>query len=123
VAVLQSLRVLDPSGVVLEVVGAPIQEYLRGRKDTVRGIVTLLTDDSAAGGGGESLYEELAKTATATEAEERDDEGGRGGDSEEEQAAAQAWEPDPVRGECAFYRAGGRLGFKMRKVSAYLQDD
>lgn len=94
----QSLRVLDPGGVVLEAVGAPIQEYLRRRKDTIRGIVTLLTDDSAAAGGGESLYEELAKTAAMAEADEREDDDAGAADTEEEAAAAHAWEPDPVRG-------------------------
>lgn len=33
------------AGVILDAVGDPIREYLRSRKDTIRCIVTMLTDD------------------------------------------------------------------------------
>ena len=39
---IRALRALDPSGVVLSVVSAPLKEYLRERKDTIRCVVTML---------------------------------------------------------------------------------
>ena len=41
----QALRLLDPSGVVLEKVCSPVREYLHNRNDTVRCIVASLTND------------------------------------------------------------------------------
>ncbi|KAL7456107.1 hypothetical protein ACHAWC_007603 [Mediolabrus comicus] len=51
------LRLMDPSGELLQVVTQPVREYLRGREDCVRCIITSLTDEE---GGGE-LYEELKR--------------------------------------------------------------
>ncbi len=42
----QGLRILDPSGVVLEQVCDPVRRYLRTRDNTVRTIVASLIDDS-----------------------------------------------------------------------------
>lgn len=55
------------AAVLLEAVGEDIREYLRGRRDTIRCIVTMLTDDSAGSdaegdAAGESLFEELKRT-------------------------------------------------------------
>ncbi len=46
VAAIRSLRVLDPDGVVLELVCEPVRAYLRTRDDTVRCIVQSLIDDN-----------------------------------------------------------------------------
>lgn len=43
----KGLRLLDPSGVVLEQVCSPVRKYLKTREDTVRCIVASLTDDSS----------------------------------------------------------------------------
>ena len=43
----QGLRLLDPSGVVLERVCDPVRAYLHCREDTVRCIVASLTDNSS----------------------------------------------------------------------------
>lgn len=73
VSTIKALRTMDPTGVVLEAVSEPIREYLRGRKDTIRCIVTMLTDDTGAGGSaglggvGESLFEELSRGVTSLE--------------------------------------------------------
>jgi len=51
--------------VLLEAVAEDIREYLRSRRDTIRCIVTMLTDDSAGTNSeaeGESLFEELKRT-------------------------------------------------------------
>ena len=58
---------LCTAAVLLEAVGEDIREYLRGRRDTIRCIVTMLTDDSAGSdaegeAAGESLFEELKRT-------------------------------------------------------------
>lgn len=63
VSTIKALRELDPSGLLLEAVSEPLRAYLRSRKDTIRCVVTLLTDASADGGAageGLSLMEELA---------------------------------------------------------------
>ena len=53
------------AAVLLEAVAEDIREYLRNRRDTIRCIVTMLTDDSAGSNPeaeGESLFEELKRT-------------------------------------------------------------
>jgi len=54
-------------GTLLDAVGEPVRTYLRRRPDTIRAIVSLLTDDSdeggEGGGGGGGLLEELAAAA------------------------------------------------------------
>ena len=56
------LRQVDPSGVLLEAVSGPTREYLQGRKDTIRCIVTAMTDDRSEVAG-ESLFDELQRPA------------------------------------------------------------
>lgn len=36
VAAIRSMRVLDPSGLLLETITQPVHQYLRSREDTVR---------------------------------------------------------------------------------------
>jgi anaphase-promoting complex subunit 2 len=55
IATIKVLRVIDPSDRLLAVVAEPVRSYLRGRHDTVRCIITSLTN---AGG---DLYEELRR--------------------------------------------------------------
>ena len=49
---------------LLEAVSEPVRQYLRTRQDTIRCIVTMLTDDSGTGGGA-SLIDELGRSAEA----------------------------------------------------------
>ncbi|KAH8261259.1 hypothetical protein KR044_006022 [Drosophila immigrans] len=56
VAAIKAIRHLDNTGVILEIVTAPIKDYLRKRNDTVRRVVTGLTEE-----GPTDLSEELAK--------------------------------------------------------------
>eukprot|EP00550_Attheya_septentrionalis_P003183 CAMPEP_0198286292 /NCGR_PEP_ID=MMETSP1449-20131203/5415_1 /TAXON_ID=420275 /ORGANISM="Attheya septentrionalis, Strain CCMP2084" /LENGTH=782 /DNA_ID=CAMNT_0043983991 /DNA_START=169 /DNA_END=2517 /DNA_ORIENTATION=- len=51
------LREIDPSDRLLDLVAEPVRSYLRGRTDTVRCIITSLTDEEAGG----DLYEELRR--------------------------------------------------------------
>ena len=64
VSTIKALRAIDPAGVFLEAVAEPIRDYLRGRKDTIKCIITMLTDRSgrnANGSPGDSLLEELMR--------------------------------------------------------------
>ncbi|KAL3775269.1 hypothetical protein ACHAW5_010907 [Stephanodiscus triporus] len=79
------LREMDPSGELLEVVTRPVRDYLRGRSDTIRCIVTSLTDEE---NGGE-LYEELRRAdARPLEEAELDEE-------DDEEPPTFDWEPPP----------------------------
>jgi len=92
VSMCRALRELDPSGIVLEAVAGPVQEYLAGRKDTVNKIVAMLVDDSED--GDELLQHELASTAQQALG------GSEGDDILEDEwgavVAGQNWEPDPA---------------------------
>jgi anaphase-promoting complex subunit 2 len=57
ISTIKVLREMDSSGELLDVVTRPVREYLRGREDTIRCIVTSLTEEE---GGGE-LYAELRR--------------------------------------------------------------
>ena len=46
---IKALRELDPQGALLEGVSGPVRAYLRRRKDTIRCVVTMLTDDAGEG--------------------------------------------------------------------------
>ncbi|KAL4703261.1 hypothetical protein ACJJTC_009236 [Scirpophaga incertulas] len=80
VSTIRALRHLDPSGVILETVTKPVRSYLRNREDTVRSVVSSLTED----GAGNELAEELTKFAAEADLENEKDE------------AWDEWNPDPV---------------------------
>lgn len=62
VSVIRSLRILDPSDMLLNFVTKPVRKYLRDRKDTVRTIVTSLVQSKHNETGESSeLYGELKK--------------------------------------------------------------
>ncbi|KAK4771956.1 hypothetical protein SAY86_013731 [Trapa natans] len=102
VSTIKALRTIDPAGIFLEAVGEPIREYLRGRKDTIKCIVTMLTDGTGGnpngtGNASDSLLEELNR-------EEENQENGAVEDNfntDDKQAwiAAACWEPDPVEAD------------------------
>ncbi|XP_072960553.1 anaphase-promoting complex subunit 2 isoform X2 [Typha angustifolia] len=99
VSTIKALRTIDPTGVFLEAVGEPIRDYLRGRKDTIKCIVTMLTDGtggnpSGSGGTSDSLLEELNRDSENQESADYDDDL----NTDEKQAwlNAERWEPDPV---------------------------
>eukprot|EP00118_Oscarella_pearsei_P017982 m.181468 g.181468 ORF g.181468 m.181468 type:complete len:128 (+) comp39272_c0_seq24:102-485(+) len=81
VSTIKSLKLLDPTGVVLEQAGEPVREYLRLREDTVRRIVFNLIDTSSGELSGELMQNEPVLI------EESD-----GSDYED----AENWMPDPV---------------------------
>lgn len=57
VAAIKTIRHLDNSGVLLETISEPVKQYMRSRPDTVRCVVSSLTEDSPT-----YLAEELAQT-------------------------------------------------------------
>lgn len=84
VAAIRALRHLDPSGVLLVIVTQPIRNYLRTRDDTVRSVVSSLTED----GPGCELAEELARVSG--------DEVIQNIAGNEEEVPWDKWCPDPV---------------------------
>ncbi len=58
VSAIKALMSLDPSGVMMENVCQPLKRYLRNRDDTVKCIVSNLTDD---GDSSNDLMEEFCK--------------------------------------------------------------
>ncbi|XP_020111504.1 anaphase-promoting complex subunit 2 isoform X2 [Ananas comosus] len=102
VSTIKALRTIDPTGVFLEAVGEPIRDYLRGRKDTIKCIVTMLTDGSGGNAGGsgntdDSLLEELNRDAENQGSMDYEDDVS----TDEKQAwlNAERWEPDPVEAD------------------------
>ena len=93
VAAIKALRLLDPTGVLLESVSEPVKDYLRERHDTVRCIVGSLTDDTSS-----DLFEELGRgEAKPIEHDDSDDENENfGNDSGSLGERAGEWMPDPI---------------------------
>ncbi|KAG7583425.1 Winged helix DNA-binding domain superfamily [Arabidopsis suecica] len=102
VSTIKALRAIDPAGVFLEAVGEPIRDYLRGRKDTIKCIVTMLTDGSGgnangSGNPGDSLLEELMRDEESQENVGFDDDFHT--DDKQAWLNASRWEPDPVEAD------------------------
>lgn len=82
VAAIKALKHLDSSGVLLESITEPVKEYLKIRNDTVRCVITALTEE-----GPTDLAEELAKSeATKDETKSVKD----------DMTNWETWMPDPV---------------------------
>ncbi|KAG6400430.1 hypothetical protein SASPL_137261 [Salvia splendens] len=86
VSTIKALRTIDPAGAFLESVGEPIREYLKGRKDTIKCIVTMLTD-----GVGGNRDEENQESSSFDDDVCTDD--------KQAWINAQSWEPDPVEAD------------------------
>lgn len=84
---IRALRALDPSGVVLNIVSGPLKEYLRGRKDTIRCVVTMLMGRDDAGESDALLGADDDARLLGEDAS--GDGGGR------EQSVLDAWQNDP----------------------------
>lgn len=86
ISTIKVLRAMDPSGELLQVVTQPVREYLHGRTDTIRCIITSLTDEE---NGGE-LYEELRRHDAKPLEEAQLDE-----DDDNDEPPTFDWEPLP----------------------------
>ncbi|XAR65216.1 hypothetical protein NMG60_11009256 [Bertholletia excelsa] len=101
VSTIKALRTIDPAGVFLEAVGEPIREYLKGRKDTIKCIVTMLTDGTGGNANGpgntDSLLEELNRDEESQDHTGVDDDINT--DDKQAWINAESWEPDPVEAD------------------------
>ncbi|XVF43151.1 hypothetical protein PTKIN_Ptkin02bG0017400 [Pterospermum kingtungense] len=102
VSTIKALRTIDPAGVFLEAVGEPIRDYLRGRKDTIKCIVTMLTggtsnNPNGSGNNGDSLLEELNRDEENQENVGVDDD--FNADDKQAWIDSQCWEPDPAEAD------------------------
>ncbi|KAF5752085.1 anaphase-promoting complex subunit 2 [Tripterygium wilfordii] len=102
VSTIKALRTIDPAGVFLEAVGEPIRDYLKGRQDTIKCIVTMLTDGTggnpnASGNSGDSLLEELNRDEENLENVGTADDFNI--DDKQAWINAMQWEPDPVEAD------------------------
>ncbi len=82
VSMIKALRVVDPSDALLHFVAAPVRQYLKGRQDAVRCIVSSLIEssNSSSGQAPSELHAELRQGGSSLEfgADEDDEEGGPG---------------------------------------------
>lgn len=62
VAAIKTIRHLDSTGILLEMITEPVKQYMRSRQDTVRCVASALTED-----GPTDLSEELAKSEAYAE--------------------------------------------------------
>ncbi|KAJ0401858.1 hypothetical protein P43SY_007792 [Pythium insidiosum] len=84
VSTIKAFRFLDPRGVLLETLSEPVKEYLKQRKDTVRCIVTSLTDEENS-----DLFEELRRVDMRVIQQDDDSD-------DDEDISPDLWEPDPI---------------------------
>ncbi|KAJ8547942.1 hypothetical protein K7X08_021178 [Anisodus acutangulus] len=102
ISTIKALRTIVPAGVFLEAVGEPTREYLRRRKDTIKCIVTMLTNGTGgnpngSGSSGDSLLGELNRDEESQENTIVDDD--INSDNKQAWINAQNWEPDPVEAD------------------------
>ena len=93
ISAIKALRTLDPSGVMLDLVCAPVRAYLQLRDDTVRCIITSLIDDANS-----ELSEELADGKPIDMADSDDSDVDSGDDFD-------GWTPDPLEADQAMSRS------------------
>ena len=87
ISTIRALRVLDSNGILLEMVGEPVKRYLRSRDDTVRCIVSSLTEDTNS-----ELSDELIRGPPLMDDSLSSDDALHSIDWEN-------WEPDPIDAE------------------------
>lgn len=99
ISAIKALRALDPTGLILQLVTEPVRRYLKSRDDTVRCIVTALTDEDH----NSELNREMIKSSSQTNENGVD---GKSGTielsipSEGEKCTVvnfERWKPDPIK--------------------------
>ncbi|GAA5855220.1 hypothetical protein JCM5353_005046 [Sporobolomyces roseus] len=102
VSTIRCLRIIDPPGVLLSRVANPIRRYLRGRKDTIRCIVSSLIEE------GNPLFQELtmsdAKFVSGSGVGVTSSQDSK---EEAENYTDQKWMPDPVDAPPDFRKSKG----------------
>lgn len=79
VAAIKTIRHLDSTGILLDMITEPVKQYMRSRTDTVRCVASALTED-----GPTDLSEELAKSEAYAE------------NRTNKQENWESWVPDPI---------------------------
>lgn len=99
ISAIKALRALDPTGLILQLVTEPVRQYLKSRDDTVRCIVTALTDEDH----NSELNREMIKSGSQANENDAD---GKGGTvemnlpNEGEKCTPsnfELWKPDPIK--------------------------
>lgn len=107
ISMVKALRILDPTAHLLDFVAAPVRHYLKGRKDTIRCIITSLTLDT----GTSDLHSELRQGGSlAYGVDEEDEEDGPGSD----------WSPQRTNRELRGWQAGMEQSSRGQDVLALL---
>eukprot|EP00026_Physarum_polycephalum_P002809 Phypoly_transcript_02817.p1 GENE.Phypoly_transcript_02817~~Phypoly_transcript_02817.p1 ORF type:complete len:818 (+),score=124.80 Phypoly_transcript_02817:172-2625(+) len=100
ISTIKAMKLIDPSGVILDEVGDPIRNYLRQREDTIRCIVTSFTTDDEV--QHTELFEEFRRGKNRLDKNDDDDDddsAGEGGETDDEGTEKQEpkqWQPDPL---------------------------
>jgi hypothetical protein len=108
ISAIKALRHLDPSGVTLEAVSHPVRTYLKARLDTIRQIVTSLTDPETSellepasnAGGDEHLRGEGGTDAELADVDPDEVLG--------DEVAMLKWLPDPMQVSFCLNMPGAR---------------
>lgn len=105
ISVIRALRILDPSDTLLNYVTKPVRKYLRDRKDTVRTIVSSLTQsrgEGGEGGGASELHGELRRGGGSLSL-------GLGASDDEDEAinTCEQWKPAKRHPDIAFTSGRG----------------
>eukprot|EP01034_Spumella_vulgaris_P023428 gene23429-29646_t len=74
ITMVKALRVLDPTGLLLDFAAAPVRRYLKGRNDAIRCIVTSLVVVPGSDGGGTDLQGDLREGGLLAYGVDEDDE-------------------------------------------------
>jgi anaphase-promoting complex subunit 2 len=88
IQVIRVFKFIDPSNFLLEVVSAPIREYLRTRKDTLKNIVKIILS-----GENQELQETFGNKYVKIPLKQKHEDAYIS--SDEDEAAAEAWKPIP----------------------------
>lgn len=96
ISAIKALRALDPTGLILQLVTEPVRRYLKSRSDTVRCIVTALTDEEH----NSELNREMIRTRTQTNENGLDGKSEMNLPNEGEKCTStnfELWKPDPIK--------------------------
>lgn len=98
ISAIKALRALDPSGLILQLVAEPVRKYLKSRDDTVRCIITALTDEKDS-----ELKKEMIKSSSQASDNCSDGQGTSASmnfiDCDGEKITSEnwhKWKPDPI---------------------------
>lgn len=100
ISAIKALRALDPSGLILQLVTEPVRRYLKSRDDTVKCIVTALTDEE----NNSELNREMIRTGAQSDENPIENEKSSASEmnmpSEGERCTLsnyEKWKPDPIK--------------------------